>query len=534
MKRLRKNIAALTLVGISAIACTDLEPQLKEFTQGQEYLAESAAAMKEDVSLVADFVEPIYTPLYQWNGERNIYALTEGSTDEMVTPTRGTDWADNGIWVDLHQHKWTPEMSIIQNGWNDLSGGVARCYEVHTNLMNMSADDAAFRAALAPYMGEVRAMRAYYMWQYVDLFGVLPILDENLLADVLDRGAATEFIINELEEIIPDMFDKDETAYGKAHKQMAQTLLAKIYLNRHIYEGRSVESTDMDQVIANCDAVINSGLFSLANDYFSMFDQANDNSPETILTLINSGDVGRGFDSQAHTFMTLHYNQSVNSGQPWNGMCVPPTFFYMWDTDGSKSNGIQTTDSRFQDDRYLDATGLHLGFLYGQQVDEDGVNLEDRVGNPLVFSPDIENLFAASETDGARVVKWAPDRDAAIPQWMDNDVALLRYADVILMKAEALWRKGQDATALTLINQVKSKRGAATISSIAGNGQEILDERGFEFYWEGQRRTDLIRFEQFAKGTWWAKEVSDDYRTIYPIPVTALSANEKLTQNPGY
>ncbi len=534
MIRLNKNIAIVTLALSSLFACTDLDPIIKEFTTGEEYLAESAASMKEDLSLVEAFVEPIYSPLYQWNGERNIYALTESSTDEMVTPTRGTDWYDNGIWQEMHKHTWTPENDIVQNGWNDLSTGVARCYEVYTNLINMSADDQNFRADLEPFLAETRMLRAYYMWQYIDLFGVLPILDENLIPDVLDRVNGTEFIISELEEAKGMMRSKNQAPYGKAVKQTAEALLARVYINRAIYEGRDFSIADMDEVIANCDAVINLGLYSLTTDYFSIFDNNNESSPETILTLQNSGDVGRGFDSQAHTFMSLHYNQSINNGQPWNGMCLPPTFFYKWDTDGNNANGIQTEDHRFQDDRYLSETGIHLGILYGQQVDETGADLEDRIGNPLIFDPNISALEAAQETEGARVVKWAPDQDAAIPQWMDNDVALIRYADVILMKAEALWRKGDSGAALQLINELRSTRGVGNISSIAGNGQEILDERAFEFYWEGYRRTDLIRFDQFSKGTWWAKEVSDSYRSIYPIPITALSANDKLVQNTGY
>ncbi|WP_158233401.1 RagB/SusD family nutrient uptake outer membrane protein [Reichenbachiella sp. 5M10] len=534
MIRISKKIAVVTLSLGSLFACTDLDPKIKEFTTGEEYLQESAEALQEDFSLIDNFVEPIYSSLYQWNGERNIYALTEASSDEMVTPTRGTDWYDNGIWVAMHEHKWTPEISIIANGWNDISSGVARCYEVYINLTNMSAEDPNFRADLEPYLAEVRVMRAYYMWQYIDMFGVLPFLDDNLNPDVLNRQDGTAFIIEELEEAIPMMKKKSELPYGRACKQTAQALLAKVYLNRFIYEDRAATADDMDQVIAHCDAVINTGEYSLGSDYFSMFDSDNESSPETLLTLQNSGEVGRGFDSQAHTFMTLHYTQSVNNGQPWNGMCVPPTFFYKWDTDGNPNNGVQTTDSRFQDDRYFDETGLHLGFLFGQQVDRDGANLEDRVGNPLVFTPEIDAITAAGEAQGVRVVKWAPDETAAIPQWMNNDVALIRYADVILMKGEALWRKGDDAGAMTLINQVKTARGAANITSIAASGQEILDERGFEFYWEGHRRTDLIRFDVFTKGTWWAKEVSDEYRKIYPIPVTALSANENLVQNPGY
>jgi starch-binding outer membrane protein, SusD/RagB family len=534
MSRILKNIT-LVVLGLTGIAsCTDLEPKIKEFTLGNELLEESARAIKADLSLVNEFVEPIYTPLYQWNGERNIYMLTESSTDEMVTPTRGTDWYDNGIWVAMHDHSWDAEHLIIKKGWDDLSGGVARCYEVYTNLNNLSATDDELRASLAPYLAEVRMMRAYYMWQYVDLFGVLPILDENLVPAVLSRKDGVAFIISELEDVIPEMLNKGEAPYGKAVKQTAQTLLAKVYLNGFIYKSEAASKADMDQVIANCDAVINSGKYSLASDYFSMFEPDNENSPETILTLKNTGDIGRGFDSQAHTFMTLHYSQSIKNGQPWNGMCVPPTFFYAWDADGNKNNGVQTSDSRFQDDRYLSSTGLHLGFLFGQQIDRNGVNLKDRLGNLLIFNPDIAELLGAKEADGVRVVKWAPDETAAIPQWMNNDVALLRYADVILMKAEALWRNGDNAGAISLINQVKTKRGAKTISSIAADGAEILTERGYEFYWEGHRRTDLIRFGKFTKGTWWAKGVSDENKNVYPIPVTSLSANDKLSQNPGY
>lgn len=534
MIRINKYIAA---IGVSTmlLSCTDLEPKIKEFTLGNEYLEESAEMLKNDLSQVDAFIEPIYSPLYQWNGERNIYALTESSTDEMVTPTRGTDWYDNGIWQAMHNHSWDAENVIVANGWSDISLGVARCYEVYTNLINMSADDDSFREDLSPALAEVRTMRAYYMWQYIDLFGVLPILDDDLNPDVLNRVDGTNFIISDLEDAIQDLEGKEDgVAYGKAVRQTAETLLAKIYLNRFIYEDRVATNEDMSAVITNCDAVINSGQYALASDYFAIFDNNNESSPETILTLQNSGDEARGFDSQSHTFMTLHYNQSVNNGQPWNGMCVPPGFFYAWDTDGNTSNGIQTADSRFQDDRYLNETGLHLGFLYGQQVDSDGNDLEDRIGNKLIFDPNISELAAASELEGARVVKWAPDQDASIPQWMDNDVALLRYADVILMKAEALWRNGDDAGALTLINQVRTQRGAAPISSIDSQGSEILAERGYEFYWEGHRRTDLIRFSQFTQGTWWEKKVSEDFRNVYPIPIVALSANEKLTQNPGY
>lgn len=535
MRRIIKEISCCVIILGVLISCTDLEPKIKEFATGEEYLADAAERIKSDPTNALAFIEPVYSSLYNWNGERNLFALTESSTDEMVTPTRGTDWFDNGIWIAMHQHSWTADNLILLRGWGDLSSGVARCYEVLTNLEAISESDPNFRAQLVPYIAEARLLRAYYMWHFVDLFGVVPYLDDALSTQVYNRSDGVAFVISELEAIIPDLLGKeDNPEYGRAVRQTAEALLAKIYLNLFIYEDRAFTNADMDMVIAYCDDVINSGQYSLATDYFSIFDQHNETSPETLLTLQNSGDIGRGFDSQSHLFMTLHYYQVVNGGQPWNGMCATEDFFYAWDTDGNRNNGVQTNDSRFSDDRYVSETGIHLGFLVGQQYKPDGTALEDRLGNPLIYTAEIGDLRAASEVEGTRVVKWAPDTDAAIPQWMDNDVALLRYADVILMKAEALWRKGDNAGALSLINQLRTTRGAGNLTSIGADGSEILAERGFEFYWEGQRRTDLVRFGQFTSGTWWEKPVSEEYRNIYPIPLTALSANDKLTQNEGY
>lgn len=519
-------------------ACTDLSPQIEEFVTGEEYIEEAKNLIKSDIGLIGGFIETAYTPLYQAIGERNIYALTESSTDEMVTPTRGTDWGDNGIWVALHQHKWTSEHQVVRNGWNDLSAGVSRAYEVLGNLEAITKDDAAFRAQLEPYFAEVRTLRAYYMWQFVDLFGQVLALDNKGFPTVLTREEGTAFIIAELEEVIPQMLGKeDNVGYGRVVRQTAETLLARVYLNRFVYLDEPASNTDMDKVIALCDAVINSGEYALGSDYFDMFDQDNESSPETLLVLQNTQETIRGFNSQTRILMTLHYNQKGGGAvplEPWNGMATTEDFFYAWDTDGNKANGVQTSDERFHDTRYLASTGIPLGFLHGQQVDANGNALQDRKNNPLVYTPEIGDIFQATETEGVRVIKWAPDIDTPVQVWGDNDMALLRYADVLLMKAEALWRKGDNAQALSLVNQLRTNRGGAAIGSISADGQEILDERGFEFYWEGHRRTDLIRFDRFTKGTWWAKEVSEDFRSIYPIPETALSANSKLEQNPGY
>ncbi|HAP63715.1 MAG TPA: RagB/SusD family nutrient uptake outer membrane protein, partial [Cytophagales bacterium] len=114
-----------------------------------------------------------------------------------------------------------------------------------------------------------------------------------------------------------------------------------------------------------------------------------------------------------------------------------------------------------------------------------------------------------------------------------TDYPLIRYADVILMKAEAAWRSGDNGTALSLINEVRAARELADITSISADGQEILDERGFEFYWEGIRRTDLIRFGKFNEA-WNEKPASDPSRNLFPIPQPAVDTNPNLAQNDGY
>ncbi len=524
---------------VISIGCTDLEVVPKDLITGSEYINEAKDQLRADISLAPGYLEDAYSPLYQNMGERNIYALQESPTDEMVTPTRGTDWGDNGVWVALHQHTWNYEHIVIRNGWNDLLNGEARAESVLYYFDLFSQGDVDFQERLVPYVAEAKALRAYYMWQFVDLFGIV-MKKDGIDAVVLSRSEGTDFVISELEAAIPNMFSKeDNIGYGRAVKQTAEAILAKVYLNRFIYNGQTfAPASDMDKVIELCNSIINSGEYELEDDYFGMFDQDNENSTETLLVLQNSQEQFRGFNSQTRILMTLHYSQKGGGAvplEPWNGMCVPPDFVYRWDTDGNTSNGIQTNDDRFRDTRYLASTGIPLGFLIGQQVDKNGNNLSDRKGNPLSYTIEIGNLTQATEFEGTRVIKWAPDPDTQVQVWGDNDVALIRYADVILMKAEAQWRKGSTSDALATLNQLRAQRGATSLTTISADGQEILNERGFELYWEGHRRNDLIRFDKFAKGTWWAKEVTEDFRNLYPIPRVALSANiGLLEQNPGY
>jgi hypothetical protein len=176
----------------------------------------------------------------------------------------------------------------------------------------------------------------------------------------------------------------------------------------------------------------------------------------------------------------------------------------------------------------------NVGFLIGQQynltTDEP---LKDRKENPLTFFREVklrETDPNTLERTGIRVIKYAYDYGSQGDQ-KNNDFVILRFADVLLMKAEAQLRTGNATGALLIVNQLRLKRGATPLTSVDLNA--LLDERGREMYWEGWRRQDQIRFGKFLQA-WQEKPQSGPERLLFPIPSDQMAVNPNLTQNPGY
>ena len=178
-------------------------------------------------------------------------------------------------------------------------------------------------------------------------------------------------------------------------------------------------------------------------------------------------------------------------------------------------------------------SGIRVGFLIGQQFDENGVALKDRNGAPLAFTPEVKLKETGTnlEVTGIRVIKYPIDYTGG--DQADNDYVVFRLADVMLMKAEAQLRgaAGGAAGALTIVNTIRTKRGASTLGAITLDG--LLDERGRELYWEGWRRQDMIRFGKYL-GAWQEKTASGPERLLFPIPNEQLAVNPNLKQNAGY
>jgi hypothetical protein len=281
----------------------------------------------------------------------------------------------------------------------------------------------------------------------------------------------------------------------------------------------------MDQVIALADQILGNSRYALADNFFTNFAPNNNSaSRELIYTLENTGGV-RGGNNRFNWFCTLHYNQRPSG---WNGFTTLADFYDKFEAADTRRGGEYPG--------LTNVTGLRTGFLVGQQFDQNGTALKDRKGNNLAFTREVALKESGNnlEITGIRVIKYVPDFAQGIDGNAENEYVIFRLGDVMLMKAEALFRKGQEADARAVLNTLRAKRGASTLTAPI-TAQTLLDERGREMYWEGWRRNDQIRFGTFLNAVGPTRPTkSGNERLLFPIPNQQLAVNANLAQNPGY
>ena len=507
MKRINLiNYLPFVLLTILIVGCSDLEIEETDSIFSEQ----SGDFTGVDATGV---LSTVYNDLRgQIENQADLYALLEVSSDEFLVATRGTDWGDNGVWRTLHSHTWNANHSYVNATWNNMN----------KNIFNTTAIIDSRSNPTPQQEGEARFLRAYSMYQIMDLFGQQPFRNVDDPIDeipmVMSRTESLNFIIDDLNQAINLLPSAPVGGSNKATKEGAQFLLAKVLLNKHIYNGSgSPDNSDMQQVVDLVDA-INAKGFKLQSGYFDLFTDAVDS--ETIyFTTSSSGNV---------IWNGLHYNQITpdNTGGGWNGWTTIAEFY-----DKFEGNATSNYMGDGQEERrgYVPKDGSHYGigygFLVGQQYDASGNELKDRPGNPLIFTKELPGLLGNDERTGIRVIKYHPENGA-----FAGHRIIFRYSDAHLMKAEAMMRMGGDATAL--VNELRTIRGASPLGSVSA--QDLIDERGRELYAEGWRRNDLIRFGQFTS-PWSYKEVDgDETKNLFPIPTAALTTNPNLVQNPGY
>lgn len=499
-----RYITALVITALSIAGCTKLDETLYgEINEGGVGSENVAAVLKASYNAMR---APFQGPYGFW-------ALQEFPTDEAMAPTRGGDWDDDGAWRALHLHKWDADHTRIHSVFRDL--GSANYVATSVLQFNPTVQQAA----------EARFIRAFSEFAVLDGWGQVPYRDpgEDVTKPSRVRKAAEEidYLIAELTAIMPDL---PEDSVTSANKDAARMLLMKCYLNKGAFLNRAAptfDPADMAKVIGLADEIINTNKYILAPNYFDNFAPANNVSKENIFTGSNIGGSDAG-GLNAMWVAPLHYNQNPSGN---NGFCTLSDFYNKFESVDSRRGGAYPG--------VTNVSGVRVGFLVGQQLNQNGVALKDRRGNNLIFTPEvniIERDQNRLEVAGIRVIKYPVDYANSGSGKPENDWVYYRYSDVLLMKAEALLRTQQAALALPLVNQVRTKRGATAWTDVTLD--KLLDERGREFFWEGVRRQDLIRFGKFLT-PWQEKPTDDPKNLVFPIPSNQL-ANPNYTQNPGY
>lgn len=472
---------------------------------------------------------------------RGIYDYNTLTTDEAIMPTRGGDWYDGGLWQNMYLHQWTASDNYLYNVWAYLFRVIVKCneslaiIESHKTLLSESE--------FTTYKAEVKAVRALFYYYAMDMFGRVPLLTTSNIktSDVRQRERSTtfRFIVDELQAVAPLLADERSNYegfyYGRITRHVAYFLLAKLALNAEIYSDDnwvdsttpngssimfSVDGTTMNAwqtCIYYCDLIRDAG-YRLADDYASNFAVHNASSVENIFTIPLDKNL---YTPEFHyLFRSRHYNHGGAYG------C-------------SAENGTSATLHTMAVNGYgTDSPDTRLGINFSVdtiRVDGKKVMLDN--GEPLVYHPlKVELDLTDSpykQTAGARMAKYEPDRSAYNDgKQVDNDIVLFRYADVLLMKAEAKVRNGESSN--TEMNEVRNRVG---MSEREATLESILNERLLELVWEGWRRQDLVRYGLYHKTydirTPDASE-SDGHTIVFPIPKKTLRLNPNLSQNPGY
>jgi hypothetical protein len=522
-----------TLLLLTVQACTDL-------TENPPSLINAGNFFHTEAEVQAGLAG-VYAQLRSTAPEGGIYDANEVSTDEIVVPTRGSDWYDGGQWIDLHNQTWTPTTAgtraFFNGAWNSAYTGVARA-----NLFLQAMENSTVPNR-AQYVAEARTLRAFYYYILMDQFGGVPIVTTTDIA-LRPRNTRRElfdFIEAELiaarDSGLPATRPAAEN--GRITKGAADAILANMYLNAGVFtkEGAGagginatgyntcvgVTVTGGDacaQAIAAADRILNSGFYQLADTFATVFRFDNNNSPENIFVVkfVPKDGLGMGI-----TMAALHYCMYAPL-TPWNGFSTLAQTYNSFDPADLRRNVL----------------------LQGPQVDVlTGAPATVRTcgsGAPLNFTTTIGDISSASEAEGPRIYKWPAD-PAHVQQNSGNDFAWFRLGEIYLIKAEALNEQTPgSAAALTLLNNLRNRNGHPVAPALAGpiTRAIILNERLFELFGESKRRQDLIRFGAYttrtdaASGIVGGKQPSADYYVLFPIPQSQIDANPNLTQNPGY
>ena len=536
MKNIIKMTLAAAVLGITA-SCTDLDVDVK--SKYTEY--------PNDPVAIEGKMSDVYYSFRQALGN-NYNRVQTFSSDEATGVSFGTDYFDKGENIHPSIHNFMSGDDPA-NYWTDLASGITKCNKIIEEFKETPK-------VAAP----ARLMRAFYHFILMDSYGDVPVLDhlpaDNEAVVRSPRKEVAEFIEKEVKECLPDLSDKnDASTYGKPNKWMAEALLIKLYINWGVYTCGDVTKYDvattknskLDECVKYCDDIIGSGLFNLNDPYRKKF--MFDNGPQ-IKDFIYAMPYDK-VSAQGLLYGRYRAFRRIDDGD---------TQGYYGGKMGKSCAGICAMNPEFADLFCLEGDDRNDAVLKGKVFIHDAITGEE-TDQPYIYKGTqleltktitlqeggLATLNCGATPDGwrqgYRSIKFYPNPNeySAYNRYQSNDVPIFRFADIILTKAEAI-KRGAAATngdtPQSLFNQIRSYVHAPLLDHDPSL-QEILDERGREFFDENWRRNDMIRFGTFESEYGIHKHSNPDARfdktcRILPVPDDILKENTNWEQNPGY
>jgi hypothetical protein len=441
------------------------------------------------------------------------------NAQELTTDNDICAWNDGDLQA-FHNMRWTSTNIYLNALYSRSLYQITVCNEFIRQSTDASIGSHGFNPAdaaeIVHYRAEARFLRAYQYWVLMDLFGNPPFVTEKdpigkYIPKQILRADLFNFIESELLAISDDLVAPRQNEYGRADQAADWALLARLYLNSEVYLGTG--KGRFDDAATYSGKVIGAG-YALKDSFRFLFMSDNNlDNPEVILPIAYDATSSQNYGGTTFLICSAHtsnvYEDSVFG--------IPAGAWL-----GNRSTANLPAQFAAGDKRAL--------FSPGQTQISDALDF----GQGLM-------VWKFSNKTSKGITPYSPNGTL-----VNTDFPLFRMAEMYLTYIEAVSRgakTGDQATALTYFNTLRRRAYSGNTGDVAGYTlNDILNERQRELYWEGFRRTDLIRYGLFTSGTYvwpWKGGVAsgtgvDDHLNVFPLPVNEILANPNLIQNPGY
>lgn len=494
MKIVKILVAAMLLMG-TAVSCTDLKSEMYD-TINTNIFPKNADDANALVTAAA------YGPFRsEWSG---VFSSAQGGIHvftEMTTDIGDCQW-DADVWNDLRNVNFTSNSDGAIAAYKNYINFISKMTLTMDRISRIDMDE----TEKARLMAELHCGRGWLAYILYDLYGPIQVASKELLEDPLNDNPAprlsqeemVKFIEDDLKAamVLPARYDKGDSNYGRFTRGLAYTVLMKLYMHEKQWQ----KAVDCGKELAKAEY----GL-GLMDSYKDIFTLENEGNKEAVWSVVcNLSDNPQMW--HAHVLSSPYPTKNRNI-QKWGGYRVLWSFYHTFDP----------ADKR-------------LEVLVGDFQGTDGHHYTEADPNGVL-------------TKGAMPVKYGEDPNSTSED-SQIDWIVYRYADVLTLRAEALVRAGNAITqeALDCLNAVHTRAGLTAYQmSDFTDANDFLDkvllERGHELWFEGARRTDLIRYGKYIE---YAKKykgstTAQDYMNVMPLPQSVIDESKgKIAQNPGY